>query len=61
MVDFYTVEYAGFVFWSTKIESRFGRGYVNQCSPYKALKLIAGGKLTFDDRVVPHPVEGEVD
>ena len=31
--------------------------YVTKCAPHKALKLIASGKLTFDERVVLHRVD----
>jgi len=42
-----TVEYAGFV------GRNFDR-HVTKFAPRKALKLIASGKLTFDERVVLH-------
>ena len=33
--------------------------YVTKFAPHEALRLIAGGKLTFDERVVVHRVGGE--
>ena len=43
------MEHAGFV--ASNLE-----GYATKCAPHKALKLIAYGKLTFDERVVLHRV-----
>ena len=41
--------------WRVSFVRTFER-YVTKCAPYKALKLIARGKLTFDERVVLHRV-----
>ena len=43
------VEYAGF-------ESAEFRGVSDQFAPHTDLKIIAGGKLTFDEMVVLHRV-----
>ena len=32
-------------------------GHVTTLAPHQALKLIVGGKLTFDEMVVVHPVD----
>jgi len=36
---------------------RVSEGNVTKFAPHKALKLIAGGKLTFDEKVVIHLVD----
>ena len=38
---------------------RISKGYVTKFAPHLALKIIAGGKLTFDERVVLHRVVNE--
>ena len=43
----HTVDYAGFV----PLDSE---GNVTKCAPHEAYKLIAVGKLTFDERIVLH-------
>ena len=45
----HTVDYAGFV----PLDSE---GNVTKCAPHEAYKLIAVGKLTFDERIVLHRV-----
>ena len=48
----HTVEYRGFILPEI-------RGNVTKFAPQKALKFIARGKLTFDERVVVQRVEGQ--
>ena len=49
LLTIHSVEFKGFV------ASNFV-GYVTKFTPHKDLKLIASGKLTFDERVVLHCV-----
>jgi len=44
--------------WSARVSlPRNFEGYVTKFAPHMALKLIARGKLIFDERVVVHRVE----
>jgi hypothetical protein len=44
--------------WNSRVLTpRISAGYVTQSAPHEALKSIACGKLTFDQRVVLHRVE----